>query len=202
MTTYDEFGGRVSIEYAAKETITEAVALVEATLKENGGTLPTTEAGTALVADLRDPWDQPLEFRQINSRQVRILSRGPDQESQTRWDQGAIVEVSLPEPESADRWYDFLLPERPWLETRQEALGIGASSDASSEDDTSEFSVSVSHFVGGLNTLEGAAYFWFFTKVMLGTAVLFVGVAILYKPREYFHEEVEDEHPIDPHGGG
>ena len=39
-------------------------------------------------------------------------------------------------------------------------------------------------------------------KVMLGTAVLFVGVAILYKPREYFHEEVEDEHPIDPHGGG
>lgn len=37
---------------------------------------------------------------------------------------------------------------------------------------------------------------------MLGTAILFVVVAVLYKSGEYFHDDAEDEHPIDPHGGG
>ena len=47
--------------------------------------------------------------------------------------------------------------------------------------------------VGGQTNLEGADYFWFFTKLMLGTALLFVLVALLYRPKEYLQEEDENE---------
>ncbi|MEK6249961.1 MAG: hypothetical protein N2C12_17385, partial [Planctomycetales bacterium] len=43
--------------------------------------------------------------------------------------------------------------------------------------------------VGGGDKLAGATYYWFFTAVMLGTAVLFIGVAFFYQPREYLQEE-------------
>ena len=52
---------------------------------------------------------------------------------------------------------------------------------------TTEFSASVS--VGGETKLEGAAYFWFWTWTMLITAILFVLVAIWYKPKTYLQEE-------------
>ena len=203
VTTYDEYAGRVSISYAAREVVEEAAQIIRSTVEASDGVMPTTEEGAGLLEGLTDPWGEALVFRQLNSRQVRILSKGPDQENQTRWDQGMVLEIEIPEKDAEERWYDFLLPERPWLESRSRALGIeatGGTVDADNPD--ARFSFSETHFVGGLNTLEGADYFWFFTKVMLGTAVLFVGVAILYKPREFFHEEAEDEHPIDPHGGG
>ena len=38
-------------------------------------------------------------------------------------------------------------------------------------------------------TLEGAAYFWFFSGLMLAAALLFLVVAKFYRPREYFHDE-------------
>ena len=50
--------------------------------------------------------------------------------------------------------------------------------------------------VGGQVKLEGAAYFWFWTWTMLGTAILFVFVAVWYTPRTYLQEEApadEDE---------
>jgi POT family proton-dependent oligopeptide transporter len=44
--------------------------------------------------------------------------------------------------------------------------------------------------VGGQTNLEGADYFWFFTYLMLGTAIVFIFVSFLYKPKEYLHEEM------------
>ena len=52
---------------------------------------------------------------------------------------------------------------------------------------TIEFSENL--MVGGQTKLEGAAYFWFWTWTMLGTAVLFVLVALWYKPKTYLQEE-------------
>jgi POT family proton-dependent oligopeptide transporter len=37
--------------------------------------------------------------------------------------------------------------------------------------------------------LEGASYYWFFVKVMLVTAVLFVFVAAFYKEKTYIQDE-------------
>jgi POT family proton-dependent oligopeptide transporter len=51
--------------------------------------------------------------------------------------------------------------------------------------------ISRDYFVGGQVKLEGASYFWFFSGLMLAAALLFLVVAKLYKPREYFHDEVD-----------
>ena len=47
--------------------------------------------------------------------------------------------------------------------------------------------------VGGGTTLPGAKYYWFFTWVMLGAAVVFVAVAKVYKPRDYIQGDDEGE---------
>ena len=47
--------------------------------------------------------------------------------------------------------------------------------------------------VGGQTNLEGSDYFWFFTWLMLATAVCFIFVARWYQPREYLQEEAESK---------
>ena len=42
-------------------------------------------------------------------------------------------------------------------------------------------------FSGGQSKLEGAAYFRFFTWLILGTAVLYIPFACLYRPKSYLH---------------
>ena len=47
--------------------------------------------------------------------------------------------------------------------------------------------------VGGGSTLPGASYYWFFTWIMLGAAIVFVVVAKFYKPRDYIQgDDLED----------
>ncbi|MFT4537781.1 MAG: POT family proton-dependent oligopeptide transporter [Planctomycetota bacterium] len=41
----------------------------------------------------------------------------------------------------------------------------------------------------GNTTLEGADYYWFFTKVMLGAAIAFVLYAMIYKEKSYLQKE-------------
>jgi POT family proton-dependent oligopeptide transporter len=43
--------------------------------------------------------------------------------------------------------------------------------------------------IGGATTLAGAAYFEFFTWLMLGTAIVFVIVGYFYKPKTYIQDE-------------
>jgi len=48
--------------------------------------------------------------------------------------------------------------------------------------------LSVRHERGGGVKMEGASYFWFFTWLMLATAVIFVPYAIFYKEKTYLQE--------------
>ena len=50
------------------------------------------------------------------------------------------------------------------------------------------YNFAISWEVGGATTLNGAAYFEFFTWLMLGTAIVFVGVGFLYKPKTYIQD--------------
>ena len=59
-------------------------------------------------------------------------------------------------------------------------------------DEDPGFSRSIQWDIGGANLLSGASYFWFFTYVMLGTAVLFVPVGWFYRPKTYLQEEEGD----------
>jgi len=84
-----------------------------------------------------------------------------------------------------------LHPEKPWLEMRKEEINSSKVQEPSGEEAEEQKSFAPEISIGGGEKLSGAAYFWFFTILMLATASLFVVVAWLYKPREYLQEEAE-----------
>ena len=81
----------------------------------------------------------------------------------------------------------------PWLEKRKKKLGAEEINRLSDD----------KFFVGGQVKLEGAPYFWFFAKLMLGTALVYLVFARFYKTKEYFHDDeplVEDVEPESDEG--
>jgi hypothetical protein len=54
-----------------------------------------------------------------------------------------------------------------------------------------EFDSDIQWDVGGATTMTGASYFWFFTWLMLGTAIVFVPVGYFYRAQTYLQEEVK-----------
>lgn len=114
-----------------------------------------------------DPWGGPLRYQYDHAGKVRVVSNGPDRKAMTRWDLG----VTLTEKSRGEE-------EGTWLYEAKRAKGM-------LDTDNPDNPLSVTYTAGGGSKLEGAAYYWFFTKLMLITAILFVPFAVLYKPRTY-----------------
>lgn len=145
------------------------------------GKLPLTEEGQALLDGLSDPWGEPLIYTLQNRLQFRVLSIGPDATHESSFDVGHVVEVDPPSTEDDGGE----TRRETWLEARKRELGV----DDGAKKEGDESDADVTPFVGGQNKLEGASYFWFFTLVMLGAALLFIPVGMLYRPRTYLQEE-------------
>ena len=64
-------------------------------------------------------------------------------------------------------------------------------SDAMQADDIAKqnHNFAITWQLGGAITLAGAAYFEFFTWLMLGTAIIFVFVGYFYAPKTYIQDE-------------
>jgi len=164
--------------------------------------LPSLEAGAAILEGLQDPWGQALRYRVDSRDQFTITSDGPDRVWQSVYDIRAEVTVTSEDPATADASEDagsdalaWAHPEKTWIERRREELGKGDAGDGQTPHDgeaSGGFTYDVRWDVGGAETLTGASYFWFFTAIMLGTAVLFVPVAWLYRPRTYLQIEDAD----------
>jgi proton-dependent oligopeptide transporter, POT family len=146
------------------------------------GSLPVTEDGQALVDGQLDPWGQQLIYTLQNRLQFRVLSVGPDAQRDTKWDVGYVTEVADRRLAKAATSGDDL----SWLDRRKAELGVSDVA-VGSGSDGSDFEATA--FVGGQTKLEGASYFWFFTWVMLGAALLFIPVGLVYRPKEYLQEE-------------
>ncbi len=149
------------------------------------GELPSNEKGTPSMAAVTDPWGNPLRYTRLNSRTARISSDGPDQQQQTQWDLGVTLTLPEPQKEKAASWTDTLRPDTPWLERRKQELGLNPDNNATATDDASR--LKISYYAGGGTRMEGASYFWFFTQLMLVTAIIFIPYALFYKketPRE------------------
>jgi proton-dependent oligopeptide transporter, POT family len=160
-----EQGGIESLKIPGRASFQEA-----ATRIETAG-FPTKEVGEKQLSGLLDPWGNPLVYDLIDSTHVRISSAGPDRIPKTQWDIGLIIErVSGDSPSTADTW----------LARRKAALGI--------KEQPSQTGFKRTEFSGGQSQLEGAAYFRFFTWLVLATTVLFIPFAILYRPKTYLHE--------------
>ncbi|MAS95484.1 MAG: MFS transporter [Verrucomicrobiales bacterium] len=186
--TFNDEGKRTSLAFAGKAELDTLLDTVIAAIEEKNFTALSDEEGESLTKEVKDPWGHEYQYKLINKNRIRIWSNGADEEKLTPWDQGATLVISRAEgPKSASffSFLDTLRPEKPWLEKRKEELGL------ETQEETLALGPSISrnYFVGGLIKLEGASYFWFFTFVMLGSAVLFVFVAKFYKPKEYFHDD-------------
>jgi hypothetical protein len=66
------------------------------------------------------------------------------------------------------------------LGRRKAELGI--------KDKPSESGFTRTEFCGGQSKLEGAAYFRFFTWLVLATTVLYIPFAYFYRPKTYLHD--------------
>ena len=166
------------MEWPAIVELNVAADQVEIFWKKNGH-LPSNEQGAELVKEDMDPWGQSLVYRLKNRQEFTVGSLGPDGDLLTPSAivlNGTIVEPPTPEEEGT------------WLALRRAELGLDSETTGSGE-----IVLSRDTEIGGQVRLTGASFFWFFTWLMLGTAVVFVPVAYLYKPRTYLMEESPPE---------
>lgn len=162
------------------------------------GRLPSTEDGEKLLSNLRDQWGQPLGYLYRNRVQFTVSSSGPDKSWLSEFDIRAEVNVTSVHPDKAQKEAS----EKPtpdhfealtWLEKRKREISLQEQSESTGwkpdPGSVDGFGRTVKWDIGGGLKLSGASYFWFYTWLMLGTAILFIPVVILYRPRTYLQEE-------------
>ncbi|MCH2161757.1 MAG: hypothetical protein MK085_07770, partial [Phycisphaerales bacterium] len=207
-------GTMVGFENAEADAIVEGINRVGA-FWEKEARLPNNEEGTELVKGLEDPWGHQVRYLLVSRKAFNITSDGPDSIWQSEYDIRAEVTVdSLTfEEQKAQaeqaKSRDLLAwahPEETWIERRMKEIaaekGLAPTTDQGVEaeeaeeatvaeelDENPEFQRSIKWDVGGATVLSGASYFWFWTWLMLGTAVVFVPVGYFYRPKTYLQEE-------------
>lgn len=189
--TYNDKFYRSTVNYPDKSAINSAASKIEEWATAHANEVPDNDTARKFFGDSVDSFGRPFEYKVISSRRCRVFTLGADGQPATGDDAGLNIGFDTPEAPKKESWIASLHPEQGWLENRMDKLGV---SDQGIDDDSN-------HFVGGQPKIEGAPYFWFFTWLILGTAVLFVIVAKLYRPREYYHDS-EDESEATSEGVG
>ncbi|MFT6395338.1 MAG: POT family proton-dependent oligopeptide transporter [Bradymonadia bacterium] len=217
-------GNKEGMSLSESEALHQGLAQIEAYWNAEDR-LPLTEDGAELVATVNDPWGNPLRYQLINRQNFIISSDGPDDEQHTLFDAWIEVSVSAMSVQSqeeavaqagsatADSEVRYT-----WVQTETARMALNR---AMAEDGTASltledflpapvaaegveiaaqpFVAEARPYVGGATTLRGAPYFWFFTRLMAGTAIAFVIVAFLYKPKEYIQgDDGNDTGPKAP----
>ena len=177
-------GVPTSLEVPGQAAFDEAAAIVERLAEANGGKFADERTVIPQLEKLKDPWGSPIRYQILNSARARLISDGPDRRSNTKWDIGVMIDSPQPSIPQQSSWTDKLHPPEPWLARRKHELGIKV--EAAKETDAAGFSRT--SFSGGQTRMHGAEYFWFFTWLMLGTAVAFIPYALLYRPKTYLQD--------------
>lgn len=172
------------LEIPGQSTFNEAAQMIETMVGKNGGKFPAEADAAKELERFRDPFGGPIRYQILNSTKARLMSDGPDRKAGTMWDTGMIIDLPQPASEKKASWTDKLHPEKPWLDRRKDELGI--KTEAAAQTDDSGFTRTA--FSGGQTRMHGASYFWFFTWLMLGTAVAFIPYALFYKSKTYLQD--------------
>ncbi|MFO0912449.1 MAG: MFS transporter [Pirellulales bacterium] len=184
---YDAQGVRRGVVTAANNGLASAAERIRAAFNQQSAgqqALPQTAAGQEAINDLRDPWGQPYQYALVNRRTFRITSLGPDGKFLTPDDLSIVTQVDFQGEAAATEEAET------WLARRQRELQSLRQESSGQQPVAVEIPDMLPDVqLGGLVTLEGSAYYAFFTKLMLGTAILFVFVGLVYKPREYIQQE-------------
>ena len=165
----DEISEVISMEDQdkIKKLLTDEANKIEAYYNKNQK-LPTAWKNEPL-----DPWGTPIIFQLTSATEATIRSQGHDKTLNTKWDYKIEINVKKDEKDL----------DGTWLYEEKKRRGI---IETSTPEDKSVLSYSIS--TGGGDTLKGADYYWFFTKLMLATALIFIPFALLYRPKTYLHQ--------------
>ena len=193
---FDSYGTKKGVTTSEDDVLKEAAGLIEERFMASNAddalkALPSEDEAKTLLADLKDSYGNPLTYKQLSRDKFRITSMGADKTAQTQWD--VILKGSVSRAEASDP--DAKTAPYTWLEQRK----IDADPENGKKDvdaargDIAATEISKDITVGGQDTLEGGAYFWFWTYTILVTAILFVPVGYFYKERSYIQTEQEGD---------
>ena len=187
---YDSGGSQTSIKTASDKALASGFSKIKTHFEDNNNTLPKTKEGTKLVESIKDSWGSPLQYRLVNRNGFRITSLGPDKEYMTQNDIVLVSAISRPSTDEDAKNRPYSWREKRIIELKGEK---GKQEVAKGRGGIPSIEIDSSTMIGGQTNLEGSDYFWFFTWLMLGTAVCFIFVARWYQPREYLQEEGNEE---------
>lgn len=193
--SFNEYNKLTSVDTAEGENLKAASKVIEEAFfasseDDQAKALPQTEAGQKLIASLKDSWGSSYTYKQLSRNKYRISSAGADKTAGSQWDvvlKGDVSRAAKKDANPKDVPYD-------WLESRRIEIG-GDEAKAQVDKErgaTSKTEIGTDITVGGQDTLEGAAYFWFWTNTILVTAILFIPVGYFYKEKSYIQSDEEE----------
>ena len=185
---FSKGGKQIAVKTAEKTNLNTAFVKIKSYFDSNKNTLPKTQAGTDLIKSIIDNWGSPLQYRLVNRNMFRITSLGADKNYMTENDIVLVSTISRPSKDESAKKKPYSWRENRIIELKGDE---GKREVVKSRGGIQEIEFDTDIMVGGQTNLEGSDYFWFFTWLMLGTALVFVFVAFLYKPKTYLHEETK-----------
>ena len=185
---FSKGGKQIAVKTAEETNLNTAFVKIKSYFDSNKNTLPKTQAGTDLIKSIIDNWGSPLQYRLVNRNMFRITSLGADKNYMTENDIVLVSTISRPNNDKSTKKKPYSWRENRIIELKGDE---GKSEVVKSRGGIKEVEFDTAIMVGGQTNLEGSDYFWFFTWLMLGTALVFVFVAFLYKPKTYLHEETK-----------
>ncbi len=206
---------RTSLVTSEVSVIENAIAKIGAFWDEHDR-LPLEDEGISAISSLQDPWGKPLHYTLKNRIHFIVTSEGPDMLFMTQDDVRAEVTVESHTMEQQNEmlfrsdggdWLSGIHPKHTWITIEKakfdaaNAIADGDTTatyeqflktadiepDAVPQKENHNFKTTWQ--IGGASVLHGSAYFEFYTWLMLGTAIIFVGVAYFYKPKTYIQDE-------------
>ena len=185
---FSKGGKQIAVKTAEKTNLNTAFVKIKSYFDSNKNTLPKTQAGSDLIKSIIDNWGSPLQYRLVNRNMFRITSLGADKDYMTENDIVLLGSISRPSKDESAKKKPYSWREKRIIELKGDE---GKREVVKSRGGIKEIEFDTAIMVGGQTNLEGSDYFWFFTWLMLGTALVFVIVAFLYKPKTYLHEETK-----------
>ena len=185
---FSKGGKQIAVKTAEKTNLNTAFVKIKSYFDSNKNTLPKTQAGSDLIKSIIDNWGSPLQYRLVNRNMFRITSLGADKNYMTENDIVLVSTISRPSKDESAKKKPYSWRENRIIELKGDE---GKREVVKSRGGIKEIEFDTAIMVGGQTNLEGSDYFWFFTWLMLGTALVFVFVAFLYKPKTYLHEETK-----------
>lgn len=192
----DQDGSLETLNNQSKAIFESAADKIEAAFlasaAEGGDSLPSVDSIASILGDLKDAHGNPIRYKLQSRDQYQLVSEGADQIDGTQWDETltGVMNRAKKEGDKSDSTFN-------WLERRQiELKGEGdaakiAAAKAEIEETRgggAETTFSRDYNIGGRVLLEGASYFWFWTKCILITSILFVPVGYFYREKTYIQD--------------